>query len=360
MFEKNLKIGGCLIGWALKKKDGRYFKKRFERPIHNTITKSCINNLFEFNGSGGTPSVSNDLYGANWLVAGSGSNNRYGVINFSALGDGTGDTSVDDVDLKHRVTDYTATKKGGDGFFCGYGYSVNDGYVWSRIAHEHTISNDFTIKEVGWFNRIYPAGAYTMSSRVQLDSPVPVESGDTFYTIYQITFNFVKDAEHVVLPYFGSAWHVVNGSAYDQNKRLIPMISTYGYGIETENRAQYAAYAAHAPIYVNNTQFGYWGSSYPSNILSPGGLVYNPNPSYFTLNSKTLKPYVQDSFYRDLEVLIAPPNTPVYVLYLMRDVFRLGDFDENNNFVPNPWDGTKALKFTLRQRISTDLITPTA
>lgn len=156
MFGKNLKIGGCLIGWALKKKDGRYFEKRFEQPIHNTITKSGINNLFEFNGSGGTPSSAADLYGANWLVASSSTNSRYGIINFSALGDGTGDTSVDDVDLKHRVTDYTATKKSGAGF-CGYGYSINDGYVWSRISHEHTISQDFTVKEVGWFNRIYPA-----------------------------------------------------------------------------------------------------------------------------------------------------------------------------------------------------------
>lgn len=356
MFEKNLKIGGCLIGWALKKKDGRYFEKRFERPIHNTMTKSCINNLFEFNGSGGTPSVGNDKYGTNWLVAGSGSNNRYGIINFSALGDGTGDTSVDDVDLKHRVTDYTATKKPGNGF-CGYGYNVNDGYVWSRVSHEHTISQDFTIKEVGWFNRIYPAGAYTMSSRVQLDSPVPVESGDTFYTIYQITFNFVKNAEHVTLPYFGSAWHVVNGTVYDQSKRLIPMIHTTGYGIEAESRT---GYSAHAPIYTDLLQFGYWGSNYPSNILTPSVPVHSPYATLFTVSSKNLKPYVQDSFYRDIEITIAPPGVPVYVLYLMRDVFRLGDFDENNNFVPNPWDGMKALKFTIRQRISTDLLTPSA
>ena len=356
MFGKNLKIGGCLIGWALKRKDGRYFEKRFEQPIHNTITKSGINNLFEFNGSEGTPSSSADLYGANWLVASSSTNNRYGIINFSALGDGTGNTSVDNVDLKHRVTDYTATKKSGDGF-CGYGYSVDAGYVWSRVSHAHTISQDFTIKEVGWYNRIYPAGAYTMSSRVQLDSPVQVESGDTFYTIYQITFNFVKDAERVVLPYFGTAWHVVNGRAYDEYRRLVPMINSSGYGMETETRPQYAA---HAPIYANGTQFGYWGSNYPSNILTPNGSIYSPNPNWFTVNSKNLKPYVQDSFYRDIEVTVAPPGVPVYVLYLMRDVFRLGDFDENNNFVPNPWDGTKALKFTIRQRISTDLIAPTA
>lgn len=181
--------------------------------------------------------------------------------------------------------------------------------------------------------------------------------GDTFYTIYQLTFNFVKDAERVVLPYFGSAWHVVNGSVYNQDKRLIPMISTAGYGIEAETRSQYAA---HAPIYATNTQFGYWGSSYPSNILTPNGSVYSPNPSWFTINSNNLKPYVQDSFYRDIELVIAPPGVPVYVLYLMRDVFRLGDFDENNNFIPNPWDGTKALKFTIRQRISTDLLTPVA
>ena len=358
MLSKNIKLGGCLIGWAIKKKDGSFYRHDFNTPIHNTITKSGVNNLFEFNGPGSSVSGSaENQYGTNWLVTWNGSSNaRYGIINSAALGDGTGATTVDDTDLKHRVSDYTTTKQPGSGW-CGYGYNINNGYVWSRVSHIHAISQDFTVKEIGWYNRIYPNGEYTLSARVQLDEPVNVETGDTFYSIYQITFSLCSVAEKVILPHFGTAWHVVNGRAYDDAKRLIPMISTGGYGLSPETRN---GYGAHAPIYSSCCQFNYWGSNYPSDILSPNGTIYSPNSSIFTVTTKTLQPYVQDSFYRDMDVLIAAPGTPVYVLYLMRDVYRLGDFDENNTFVPNPWDGMKALKVTIRQRISTDLLQPTA
>lgn len=356
MFTRELKVGGCLIGWALKKKDGRYFEKRFKNPIHNTITKSCINNMFEYNGAGS--GSTNNYVGYSFLVTYNGTNYRYGILNSCALGDGTGTTSVDDVSLKHQVGGYTTTKQSGSGW-CGYGYSITDGFTWSRVSHKHTITENFTIKEIGWFFQVYPNGSYSLSARVQLDDFVPVETGDTFYSIYQIKFNYNHEAEKVNLPTFGTAWHIVNGRNYSGvDGTVVPVISEYGYGASVTTREGYKLLC---PIFVpsNNFDFKFWGSSYPAQILQPNGQIQGtPYATSFTVTSKTDLPYTLDSFYRDTELLIAAPNTPVYAIHIMRNVYLLGDYDENNNFVNTPWNGQSAIKIKIRQRISTDLLTP--
>lgn len=356
MFGYNLKVGGYLMGWALKKKDGRYIENRFKKPIHNTITKSCINNLFKFNANDSVPpNISNDYYGSNWLVTASGTNHRYGILNYCALGSGTGETSVDDIDLKNRVTSYTDVKQAGTNW-CGSGKDVNNGISWSRISHVHTITENFTIKEIGLYFRTYGTDNYTLSARVQLDEPVSVENGDTFYSIYQIEFNYVHENEKLTLPYFGVSWHNVNAytSVCDS---ILPSINASGFGIPSysgnNNLNNFA------PLYapdLNGIKFNYYTSN-SADILNKSTNVFG---SSFTITSKTILPYTDDYFYRDVELLIPAPNVTIYGLFIARDAYRFGDYDENNNFVPNPWNGQRAIKIKIRQRISTDLLAPAA
>lgn len=109
------KLGGALIGYGIKKRNGEEKKVIFDKPIHNTITKSCLNNLLTFDGTNATPTTNLTGNYLSLFVKSAQASERYGVFNSSALGDGTGETSVNDTELKHRVTDVTSTKKTGSG-----------------------------------------------------------------------------------------------------------------------------------------------------------------------------------------------------------------------------------------------------
>lgn len=362
MITDGYKLGGHLVKWALKKKDGRYIEH--DCDIHNTITKSCLNNMFEFNGPGsaiGNNKNSNDWCAGNLFVTCSGTNNRYGILNSCALGNGIGTTSVDDIALKNQIGDYTTTKKTGVGW-SGYTQIYADNIDKVRIGHIHTINDNFTIKEIGWFNRIYPDGAYSLSARVQLDEFVDVEIGDTFYTVYELVIQFAMP--HVVtLPYLGKA--IALGRVYGRTPSSnFPLIATDGLG-EAIFGSEYSDMQANYPAYTFTCTHQYasfhnmvkYMATDNANVINPAAYLY------FTECSKsniTLEPYTQDSFYRDFSFEIPVIGTDVYTFVFNNTIYRLGEYDENDTFVPNPYDGTKALKITMRQRISTDLLTPSA
>ena len=179
----NAKLGGCLIGYGLKKKNGEFTKVIFDKPIHNTITKHCLNNLLMFNGDNTLPSNNNGHNVANnesIFVKSANTSERYGVFDHCGLGNGTGTTDVNDTELKNLIGEITRTKKSGSGW-CGTTIDSASANIKLRISHTHNITNNFTITEIGWFNRIYPSGEFTLSSRVQLDIPITVENGDTFF-----------------------------------------------------------------------------------------------------------------------------------------------------------------------------------
>lgn len=365
MICENIKLGGYLVKWALKKKDGRYYERDCKK--HNTITKACLNNLLEFNGPNSVvPNNSNDYAGYNllWDNGRSGTNTRYGVFNFCALGNGTGGTSLDDTDLKNRVGGYTSTKWNGQ--YNSSRNTSNNTFSY-RMAHTHTITESFTIKEIGWFNRIYPDGAYSLSARVQLDEFIDVEAGDTFYTVYELVLQF-PTSHAVDIPILGKAISLqknaintgVSGDPY-----CFAQIFSSGYGSigPSGNRTCpiiLPAYCFGLPniTYLNAYVFNYITTDNANvEVISqlPNWDSYGQRP--FEVN---LHAYTQDTFYRDFELSFAAVNATVYSFVVNGCILRLGEYDENNNFVPNPYYMDKALKFTLRQRWSTDLITPAA
>lgn len=365
MICENIKLGGYLVKWALKKKDGRYYERDCKK--HNTITKSCLNNILEFNGPGSVvPNNTNDYYGYNlwWNVGRSGTNTRYGVFNFCALGNGTGETSLDDTALKNKVGDYTTNKWSGQ-----YGSSRNtsNNTFSYRLAHVHTITESFTIKEIGWFNRIYPDGVYSLSARVQLDEFVNVEPGDTFYTVYELVLSFPK-SHAVNIPILGKAIslqkNAINTGA-SGNPPCFPTVPISATGFIGPYGGQSCPIILPAYCFglsdINNTPnytFNYMTTDNPNvEVINqlPSWASYNISPSEVNLHS-----YTQDSFYRDFELSYTARNVNIYSFVINGCILRLGEYDENNNFVPNPYYMDKALKFTLRQRWSTDLITPAA
>ena len=138
------KLGGSLIGYAIKH-NGTFRKVLFDKPIHNTITKSCLQNLLQWNGSDAL--CTTDITG-NYLslfAKSSETSNRYGTFNFSALGNDNTPTTVDDVMLYNQIGSYTSTKMSGDGW-CGSTIDGNSAIIRTRISHIHTITDTFTVR----------------------------------------------------------------------------------------------------------------------------------------------------------------------------------------------------------------------
>lgn len=369
----NRKLGGELIGYAIEKKNGEFMKVIFDKPIHNTITKSCLNNLLTFNGDSNLPAGDYTGNAQSLFIKSTNTSGRYGVFNFSALGNGTGATSVDDTALKNRITDYTSTFKTGTNW-CGTNIEAANATIKYRISHTHTINTDFEIKEIGWFNRIYPDGVYTLSSRVVLDTPISVESGDTFYSIYELSVQFQDIERFYDFGGSGINGYLVNGLLYESS--VLNGIITISSDATSAWTSYDRAFSILKPIFLFDKIFSVnYGStlkvSFALNkgdwnkgkdfIYYPSGYsrVYNDN--YIT--DITIKPYTTNSFYRDADFSVLADmfiNQSIYGIFINGTYYRFGDFDADDNFTPQQVSFNNGFKMTFRQSWSTDLLTPSA
>jgi hypothetical protein len=374
------KLGGALIGYGIKKRNGEEKKVIFDKPIHNTITKSCLNNLLTFDGTNAQPSTSNDI--GNYLslfVKSTQSSERYGVFNSAALGDGTGETSVNDTELKHRVTDATSTKKAGNGW-CGTVIDNENAIIKLRISHTHTINENFVVKEIGWYNQKWQELVYSLSARVQLDEGIQVESGDEFYSIYELTIQFQGVERFSDFAGLGVGGYKVNAGIQEYGANYyFPTIDNNGNPIGCGDYfdPQWSPVIWPAYMYYKKISTYY--------AAGKSGIVFGTNDKNklkpFTINSDygffntfsergavvsaveetfTIKDYVSDSFFRDFETLFTfPQSSNQYYGFLCNGTFyRFGTFDEQGNFTPTPITINGALKITSRQSWSTDLLTP--
>lgn len=368
------KLGGALIGYGIKKKNGEEKKVIFDKPIHNTITKSCLNNLLTFDGTNATPTTN---FAGNYLslfVKSSEASERYGVFNSAALGDGTGETSVNDTELIHRVTTMTSTKKTGSGW-CGSTVVTDDAVLKIRIAHTHTISENFIVKEIGWYNQKWQDTVYSLSARVQLDEGLPVESGDEFYSIYELAIQFQDVERFNDFAGLGGGYKVngLNLNYYDYRIGW-PMIDTNGlpYSGVTHPGGYDFPRPKGFPIWCIGKNLGYGDFQYQYicklnadwNKLKPfydGAIIYrNIITDGSKISNIVIDDYVQDTFRRDVSFTLSPDffGSDTYGILINGTLYRFGTFDENDNFTPTPITINSALKITVRQSWSTDLLTP--
>lgn len=368
----NAKLGGYLVGYGLKKRNGEEKRVIFDRPIHNTITKHCLNNLLTLDGTNSLPAGN---FAGNWysqFVKSTNTSDRYGVFNSCCLGDGTGDTSVNDTDLKHRVTTQTTTKKTGAGW-CQTTYINASAIKKIRISHVHSIDTDFTIKEIGWYNAVNSGGSlnYTLSSRVQLDEFVDVEAGDEFYSIYEITISFQDIERFTDLAGLGSGYKVnmvnVTVGNNDWLDSYSPTILNNGNPNQSAfNNGDYNR-PVHKPIYLAKLGVPYQSLCLlqynKSNINKLKTFWAQANMNSFVNTTNTdvnVLDYEQDSFRRDCEFVTAFNNvTGVYSIVVNGTMYRFGDFDENDNFTPITVTLNGSYKIKFRESWSTDLLTPT-
>lgn len=366
-------LGGYLIGYEIEKRNGSHTRVIFEQPIHNTITAACLDNLLMFNGDNAIPSGNEAGNYLSMFVKSSQASNRYGVINYCGLGSGTGTTNVNDTALKNLVGNITDTKKTGNGW-CGTSISSANATLSLRVSHTHTITEDFTITEIGWFNRIYPSGEFTLSARVQLDNPVPVEAGDTFYTIYELTIGFQDVERFSDFAGLGAGYKVNCCNYTNQSDGLIySLLPGLNYscvpasaGVSGGNPDFLRPWMR--PIYMLSHSIGYMGGQmvhYLGRDLNKSkAFISQTNVSslFPSINRGTVEVanYVPGSFKRDASFISEFNNITTYGLVFNGTLYRFGDYDEQDVFTPRQVTLNGSYKFTIRQSWSTELLQPSA
>lgn len=380
-----MKLGGKLIGYDIEHNGILKNRVRFELPIKNTIVQRCLDNLLTYNGTSDLPPSSMKTGAATCLFFhnNNSSSGRWGVFNYCALGNGTGATDVEDTDLKNRITEYVATKKGGSGY-CGTYKNTTTGVLSLRISHSIEITTEaFEIKEIGYYNRYWGTDDYDLSSRIILDSPIQVDTGDIFTPIYQIDIK-VQEPE-IVVDFFGLG-AVKKVCGIHQNPWGLGVDNTYS--IPTLNESGNSIF----PINQGGAKFNAvpaYSAGEVLNEYSPDAVIYacfnqsqltafdtplntfGINDSYWyysngNVSQRLVKSYTLGSFYRDVTYKLSPDwfagRTDLYALYVNGTVYEFGTIDENDVFTNAPITKPALEEWTIttRQSWSTDLLTPTA
>lgn len=357
----SVKLGGCLIGYGIKR-NGIERKVLFEKPIHNTMTAACLKNLLTFNGSNDLPTGN---YVGNWLsqyTESSLAHDRYGVFNFCALGDGTGDTNFNDIELKHRITDYTSVKKTGSGWY-GSTEDRTNAKISYRFSHTHTINSNITVREIGLYNRIYPTGEYTLSSRVLLENPIELQANDEFYSIYELTVSFPG------IERFYNFGGIAGLNGYSVNSCFVDWGTWYGI-IKYDNANSAYPYndgytqrgSIIKPIFLFNQGLGNEWHTYSCFATSSNWdkqiapIYFGDTPSRIIFDSYIInlqiKDYTAGNNYRDATFDVAPAaflGKNITGIIIGNTYYRFGDFDSSDNFTPRSVQISNGFRFTYRQ-----------
>lgn len=375
MVNDSMKLGGYLVGYGVSHNNKKKFEKWLDKPKHNTVTKYMLNGLLQYNGDNTVYADSgNRCHAVFTSIEPSQTYVRTGVINYGAYGTGTGTTKVSDTDLKNRVSDFSSNRicyndisnTYYNGFYCD---TTTRTHKYRIATNFGEVSQSVTITEVGLFHRIEPDGSYYMTARVELDEPITLEEGDSFYFIYEIHVKF-SDESFIKIPSINMYVRKINNiySSSINNWSLNSNIATGFNRIVTNyskilNYGSGTGYGNKMPAYlIPNTLFVYTSPSkkFDGNLRSDSSDISYSNNTF----SYTIEDYVVDSFQRDYNVELYPhfaPNKDIYALAINGEAYQFGDYNEQTGvFTPRPWhkNDNVSVKMKFRQSWSTDLLTP--
>jgi len=219
IIEQKQKIGGEIVCIGKIHADGSEELKWLKDPIHNQITLKGIENLLRWNGSDALPSgtadaIGNEIsslylpcqayqtnqYGYDILDQRDTSVTRTGVLWYSAYGDGLGGFDPDtDIELVNRTSNITSTFRKGLYFNGTNCVSVAGNHqLQYRVTHTYPTAQEHQyVNEVGFYHKVEPSGEYTLFSRVELDEPYELDTGEQLIITYQLNIKFPDYPTHI-------------------------------------------------------------------------------------------------------------------------------------------------------------------
>jgi len=352
-------FSGYLVGIGKIRKDGSMDYRKLERPVKNMIVKQGLNNFLRYNGSDtALTSFSNFQTNDDYKLA------AYCFQGFQwcAYGDSnSASVFATTTELGHRLVDQYTTKK------------VNWPYCGSTIFETANTRNRVThmsdaavtaanVKEIGYYLKLND-DSYQMFSRVVLPAPFELDVGEQLITTYELVVVFGDNSEPSAA--FQTGLLDANGVALEAKRKLtFDFRGDYNYNsvpyIVTSTGLPRCSYYNNAssimpPIFTSNSAYKrirYWTSNhnFPSGAFgteSSTGSSVGPDSGTSSPSSIT-KPYVYDSFRREIELTIPQywpnlnsPDESLDIYYIQNQGVSI-QFGHtiDGTWVPTPWKKT--------------------
>ena len=190
-------LHGLVVGLGKIRKDGSKEFHWLDKPIHNRIVQGGIDYLLTYNGSNSNYYNMSNNNGPNcvynpWrrmLNGGESSTCPYnGALQYMAIGTGSTATKFIDTALVAQVGGYSETPAYSTVPYNGFMVETRDTKTLHlRITLQSVaVENVTTVREVGWFGKIYGQSVYPMFSRVVLPTPVELAAGEILIVCYQL------------------------------------------------------------------------------------------------------------------------------------------------------------------------------
>ena len=185
-------LHGLVVGLGKIRKDGSKEFRWLEKPIHNRIVSGGLDAWFQLNGSN-TATTTNDYWDNRLLSSSTSSSQPFcGLLQYMAIGtDGT-PTQFTDTALGAQVGGYSRATSYTIAPFVGFCVNSDNTVSTRRQITSIAVTDSTTVREIGWFEKYTNADTYVMFSRVVLDSPVTLESGESLIVCYQINMTIAN------------------------------------------------------------------------------------------------------------------------------------------------------------------------
>lgn len=207
-------LAGYLVGIGIHHADGSETYTKLDKPIHNRIVKTGINQLLMYNGtptdgyyyntSGSWPPSNNSR---GWTpqynvypIFRNNLGNHYGCLHFCQFG-------TDNTPTKFFQTELNAPYKPGvytDKLKTGTPYTYTHADDWNKVSiyitHEHApVEEDVTVREIGYFGRCTrdTITEYLMFSRIALDEPIILKKGEYLFNTYKLVCTVDKEEKDI-------------------------------------------------------------------------------------------------------------------------------------------------------------------
>ena len=208
----DINLAGYITGYGIIHRDGTVTEKHFDKPIHNKIVKTGINQLLRYNGNNSGGKVFAETMNSNYwenqrafypLFRGK-IDTHYGCLHFCQLGTNNEPTNFFDTDLKQPFGDKVTTVKGKSTI--PYTYTNVDTPYQYTIWITHTFSafsETKEIGEIGYFGRYQPDPndnttiVYPLFSRISLSEKITVNEGEEFYCTYKLVITVDDTAKPI-------------------------------------------------------------------------------------------------------------------------------------------------------------------